>query len=149
MLLTITSCKYGVTFSKLKNISDNKSKVEAIYTEDLTSNNQEILRDYFVSIKDLVYEFKKNDSMQNYTNSKFSKFYRSSFCNDGLISSAIYIEIMSKCNVSGFYICSEEVKFYTEMINEASKLLRKSSLSEMFSDVSCKIKLTNLGVVNE
>ena len=48
--------------------------------------------------------------MQKYVHKYFSKYYNDSFCEQFVISEEVYSEIMKKCSVSGFYICSEEVR---------------------------------------
>ena len=147
ILLSITSCKYGVTFSKLKNLSEDKVKVEQIYTQELSAENHKVLRGYFSGIKELVYEYKNNTRIQSYTHKKFNKYFSDSFCEDSLVSKEVYSELMRKCNVSRFYICSEEVKHYVAMLVEAKKLFTPSELTKVTTNNTCQTKLSDLGVL--
>ena len=149
MLLSLTSCKYGRTFSDVKNLEEKKNSVENIQFEELDLSNQEVLRDYFSSLKEVAYEFKNNSYIQNYTHRKFFKYFDSTLCNKILLSQATYQTIMNKCNVSGFYICSEEVKYYSQILIEVKNLLTQTEISNIRKDQSCESKLLNLGVLNE
>ena len=64
MLLSLTSCKYGRTFSDVKNLEEKKNSVENIQFEELDLSNQQVLRDYFSSLKEVAYEFKNNNYIQ-------------------------------------------------------------------------------------
>lgn len=149
MLLSLTSCKYGRTFSDVKNLEEKKNSVENIQFEELDLSNQQVLRDYFSSLKEVAYEFKNNNYIQNYTHRKFFKYFDSSLCDKILLSQATYQRIMNKCNVSGFYICSEEVKYYSQILIEIKNLLTQTEISNIRKDQRCESKLQNLGVLNE
>ena len=149
MLLSLTSCKYGRTYSDVKNLEGKKNSVENIQFEELDLSNQQVLRDYFSSLKEVAYEFKNNSYIQNYTHRKFFKYFDSTLCNKILLSQATYQTIMNKCNVSGFYICSEEVKYYSQILIEVKNLLTQTEISYIRKDQSCESKLQNLGVLNE
>ena len=149
MLISLTSCKYGRTFSDVKNLEGKKISVENIQFEELTVENQKVLRDYFSSLKEVAYEFKNNEYIQNYTHRKFFKYFDGSLCDKVLLSQATYQTIMNKCNVSGFYICSEEVKYYSQILIEVKNLLTQTEVSTIRKDQSCESKLINLGVLNE
>lgn len=149
LMLSVVSCKYGTTYESLKNISRLKVEVENVSGQDLTTENQKVIRTYFSNIKNLVYEFKNNSRMQSYTHKKFFNYYKNEFCDDGILGVDVYREIMKKCTVSGFYICSDEVKFLKEMLSEFKTFLTKSEISKILENESCKQKLLNLEVINE
>ena len=44
LVFILSSCKYGVTFSNLKNLEASKNDVELIATQELTTENQQILK---------------------------------------------------------------------------------------------------------
>lgn len=148
-VMLLSSCKYGTTFSQLKNLNELKKEVEAASTEELTRENQLKLRAYFSSIKDIAYEFMNNSKMQKYTHKKFSKFFSDSICSDVVLDQATYIELMNKCTVNGFYICSEEVKSYKGILVSVKKLFNEKEIEMITANESCKSKLKNLGVINE
>lgn len=149
VILSLASCKYGRTFSDVKNLEGKRISVENIQFEDLNIENQKVLRDYFSSLKEVAYEFKNSSYIQNYTHRKFFKYFDSSLCDRILLSQKTYQTIMKKCNVSGFYICSEEVKYYTEILVEIKNLLTTTEVSNIRKDLGCESKLSNLGVLNE
>lgn len=149
LLLSTVSCKYGVTYGNMKELGNKKTEVEKISGQDLTTENQKVIREYFSTIKNLVYEFKNSSRMQTYTHKKFFNYYKNEFCEDGILGVDIYNEIMKKCTVSGFYICSDEVKFYKQMLLEAKKLLTVREKEKILENESCKEKLLNLEVINE
>lgn len=145
----LSSCKYGTTFSKLKNLNNSKSEVELVSSQDLTVENQKKLRAYFSTIKDIAYEFINNSKMQKYTHKKFSRFFDEAICNDVLLDESFYSEVMKKCTVNGFYICSEEVKSYKELLVSIKKVFNENELKKITANTACKEKLSNLGVLNE
>jgi hypothetical protein len=149
LLLSTVSCKYGVTYGILKDLGNKKAEVEKISSQDLTTANQKIIRAYFSSIKNLVYEFKNNSRIQSYTHKKFFNYYKNELCENGVLGEDVYSEIMKKCTVSGFYICTDEVKFYNQMLLEVRKLLTKREMAKILENESCKEKLLNLEVINE
>lgn len=149
MLLSFTSCKYGRTFSDVKNLEGKRISVENVQFEDLDVENQKVLRDYFSSLKEVAYEFKNSKYIQRYTHRKFFKYFDKSLCNKVLLSQETYKRLMNKCNVSGFYICSEEVKYYVQILTEMKSLLTDVEISNIRSDSMCESKLLELGVLNE
>jgi hypothetical protein len=148
-VMLLSSCKYGTTFSKLNTLNDLKSEVETVSSQDLTRENQLKLRAYFSSIKDIAYEFMNNSKMQKYTHKKFTKFFNESICSDIVLDQATYVELMNKCTVNGFYICSEEVKSYKGILVSLKKLFNEKEIEMITANESCKSKLKNLGVINE
>jgi len=149
LMFSVVSCKYGTTYGNLKGLSHLKSEVENVSNQDLTTENQKVIRTYFSNIKNLVYEFKNNSRMQSYTHKRFFKYFKGEFCDKGVLGIDAYNEIMNKCTVSGFYICSDEVKFYKEMLSEIKTLFTKLEISKIIESESCKQKLLNLEVINE
>lgn len=148
-ILMLSSCRYNKTFSNLKDLKISKENVEKISTEELTVENQKILRTYFSNLKDIIYEFKNNSKMQKYTHRKFSKFYKDSFCDNFIVSEQAYFQILKRCNVSGFYICSEEVRTYKGLLLSAKALLTEKEQDRLNSNQKCEKKLQDLGVVDE
>lgn len=148
-VFALSSCKYNSTFTQIKNLETSKNKVEEISSQDLNVENQKIIRAYFSTIKDLTYEFMNNSKMQRYTHKKFSKFFNESICEKIILDEGTYTELMTKCTVNGFYICSEEVKDYKSLLIRAKKLLNESELKMISSNNLCKSKLLDLGVINE
>lgn len=149
ILISITSCKYSSTYVKLQNLSDKKIEIEAISSESLSTENHRTLREYFSTIKDLSYSFKINSKMRRYSQKKFTKYFNKDFCQNGLVSAHAYNQILNKCNVSGFYICSEEVKYYSLMLNQVRELLTSFQLNKILEDEQCETKLKELGVISE
>jgi len=149
LMLSTVSCKYGITYGNLNELSNKKAEVVKISGEELTTENQKVITTYFASIKNLIYEFKNNSRMQSYTHKKFFSYYKNNFCENGVLGDDVYSDIMKKCTVSGFYICSDEVKYYKQMISEFKKQLTKIELTKIFENESCKEKLLNLEVINE
>ena len=49
LVFILSSCKYGVTFSNLKNLETSRNDVELIATQELTTENQQILKKYAAS----------------------------------------------------------------------------------------------------
>ena len=148
-VLILSSCKYNVTFSKLNSLEDSKNRVEKVASENITAENQVILKKYFSTIKNITYEFLSNTKMQEYTHKKFSKYFNENKCNNILLSAKVYKDILNKCTVNGFYICSDEVRAYQKVLISAKGLLRKNELKNILDNQSCKEKLVNLGVINE
>ncbi len=148
-ILILSSCKYSSTFSQLKNLKSSKDEVEVISTQELNSENQAKLRVYFSTIKDIAYEFMNNSKMQKYTHKKFTKYFEESICNDVLLGDSFYAEVMKKCTVNGFYICSEEVKSYKELLGSIKNLFNKKEIEHITRNSKCENKLKNLGVINE
>lgn len=148
-ILMLSSCRYNETFSNLKSLKVAKENVEKISTEELTAENQKTLRIYFSKLKDIAYEFKNNSKMQRYTHKKFTKFYNKSFCDEFIVSEQAYSEILKKCKVSGFYICSEEVRSYKNLLLSVKRLLIEKEIKTLTSNQRCRTKLSDLGVVNE
>lgn len=149
MLISLTSCKYERTFSDVKNLEEKRISVEQIQFEDLNVDNQKVLRNYFSSLKEVAYEFKNSKRIQKYTHRKFFKYFDITLCNKILLPQKTYKRLMSKCNVSGFYICSEEVKYYTQILSEMKSLLTEVEISNIRKDSICESKLLELGVLNE
>lgn len=147
--LILTSCKYGVTFNEIKSLKELKEEVEIASSEDLTQENQVKLRNYFSKIKDISYSFINNSSMQSYSQKKFLKFFNENLCDEILLDEVRYSEIMRKCSVNGFYICSEEVKSYSSMLKSVKKKLTEFQMGKIVSNKQCKAKLLNLGVIHE
>ena len=145
----LSSCKYDGTFSRVKNLKESKEKVEAIVYDELTSENQALLRDYFGQIKNVVYEIKNNSKIQKYVHKKFNNFFQNTICNEILLDEVSYQSIMEKCQVSGFYICSEEVREYKALLTVSKEILSDSEFNKIIEEEKCKEKLTNLGVINE
>ena len=146
LMLILSSCRYGVTFSNFKVIGEHKQNLELVYDQELTTENQKILKEYFKGIKDFLYEFKTNVNYQNYTHRKFFRYFNDSYCEDIVISKQMYETIMNKCNVRGFYICAEEVRYYTEMLKEAKKLLTELEITKINDNNNCQRKLRALGI---
>ena len=149
IMLSFVSCKYGVTYGNLKDLKNKQASVELVSSEDLTIENQKLLRIYFSSIKDLIYEYKNNQRMRSYTYKKFFKYFSDDFCEEGVAGEDLYRKIMSKCTVNGFYICSDEVRYYKEMLLEAKKLFTEVEFNKILKSDVCKQKLNKLGVINE
>ena len=145
----LSSCKYDGTFSRVKNLKEGKEKIEAIVNDELTSENQALLRDYFGQIKNVIYEIRNNSKIQKYVHKKFNNFFQNSICNEIILDEDSYQTIMGKCQVSGFYICSEEVREYKALLAVSKEILSESELSKVIEEEKCKGKLTNLGVINE
>ena len=74
----LSSCKYDGTFSRVKNLKEGKEKIEAIVNDELTSENQALLRDYFGQIKNVIYEIRNNSKIQKYVHKKFNNFFQNS-----------------------------------------------------------------------
>jgi hypothetical protein len=149
LTILISSCKYQTTFNQVKSLESLKVEVESVASQELNADNQEKLRAYFSSIKDIAYKFMTNSKMQKYTHKKFMRFFQDSICEDILVDESTYRTIMKKCSVSGFYICSEEVKSYLEILKEVKKLFKSSELKKITSNKRCESKLKKLGVINE
>jgi len=147
--LTFSSCRYGVTYSGLSELKEKKEKVETTLNSDLNIESQKILRDYFKGVKEVVYDLSSNSSMQSYMHRKFFRYFSQQMCADSVLSKKQYDTIMSKCNVSGFYICSEEVRSYSAILRTAASYLTGSELSALKKDESCKKNLLALGAINE
>lgn len=147
--VTLSSCKYDGTFSRVKNLKESKEKVEATVNDELTSENQALLRNYFGQIKNVIYEIKNSSKIQSYVHKKFSRFFQNSICDEILLDDDSYQKIMGKCQVSGFYICSEEVREYEALLTVSKEIFSESELSKIIEEKKCKEKLTNLGVINE
>ena len=147
--IILSSCRYDGTFSRVKNLKEGKEKVEAIVYDELTSENQALLRDYFGQIKNVIYEIKNNSKIPKYVHKKFNKYFNNTICNEILLDEVSYETIMEKCQVSGFYICSEEVREYKALLAVSKEILSESELSKVIEEEKCKEKLTNLGVINE
>ena len=147
--LVLTSCKYGVTFNEIKSLKKLKEEVEIASSEDLTQENQVKLRNYFSKIKDISYSFINNSSMQSYSQKKFLKFFNENLCDEILLDEVRYSEVMKKCSVNGFYICSEEVKSYSSILKSVKKKLTEFQMGKIVSNKQCKAKLLNLGVIHE
>lgn len=145
----LASCRYDGTFLRLKDLKDQKIKVEEISDAELTTENQKIIRDYFGRIKDVVYEVKNSSNIQNYTHRKFFKFFQNSFCTDFVLDNDHYSKLMAKCKVSGFYICSEEVRSYEELLKTAKSILTVVEFNEILENEKCANTLNELGVTNE
>ena len=147
--IALTSCKYSDSFEQLSQLQSKKEVVEELYSEDLTEENQKLIKDYFSSIKVLVYEFKNNSKMKKYFHKKFDKFFNSQLCSSTVLDETIYESLMKKCSASGFFICAEEVRDYRDLLNSVKQLLSKKELESITSDEICKNKLVKLGVINE
>ncbi|MCT4641210.1 MAG: hypothetical protein N4A33_02865 [Bacteriovoracaceae bacterium] len=148
-VLFLSSCKYGDTFNQIKSLKGLKQKVEVVSSQELTEDNQLKLKEYFSKIKDISYSYLNNPKMQRYTQRKFLRFFDENLCDEVLLDEVKYSKIMKKCTVSGFYICSEELKSYSAMLNRLKKSLTKSQLEKIVSNEQCKTKLSDLGVINE
>lgn len=147
--LTFSSCRYGVTYSELSELKAKKEKVETTLNSDLNIENQKKLRDYFKGVKELVYDLSSNSSMQSYMHRKFFRYFSQEMCTDSVLSKKQYDVIMSKCTVSGFYICSEEVRSYSDILKTAASYLTGSELSALKEDENCKKNLLALGAIDE
>ena len=146
MLTLLSSCRYGVTYNELKETKQLKLDVISSLEQDLTTENQIILKKYFERIKNIVFELDNNSKMQNYLHKYFNSYYDEAFCEDFLLSNKNYMKTINKCTKNGFYICSEEVKYYKELLTAAKKLLLKSELDRLVLSHSCKDKLLGLGI---
>ncbi len=148
-VLGFSSCRYQTTFSNLQDLKKSKEKVELISSQDLNTENQEILRNYFSQIKSITYEYLNDSKMQQYTHRKFARYFQESLCNEILLDIKTLNEINSKCNVNSFYICSEEVRSYVSILKKAKTLLSEYETERVEASKSCKDKLIGLGVINE
>lgn len=149
ILIAISSCRYGVSYSELLDLEKKKEAVIEIAEKDLTLSNQRILKDYFNSIKELVYDLKNDTGMRNYFHRKYFRYFRPEMCEKLILPNSEYIEVLNKCNVSGFYICSEEVKYYKEMLLEVKKLYTDMEIQSLEREKKCWNLIKELGVINE
>lgn len=144
--LSLTSCKYKASFNALNGLESKKNKIEQVYDEELTEESQEVLRDYFRSIKNLVYRVNNNSKMKKYMHKKFSKFFKSNICEKVILDESHYSSIVKKCSVNGFFICSEEVRHYKKMLEAGISLFRPNELQQIKGSQKCQQKLKKLGV---
>ena len=147
--ISVSSCRYGVTYSELSALKDKKQKVESILSEELNTKNQRVLRDYFKAVKEIIYDFSTNRSMQSYMHRKFFRYFSEKICSDSLISKEHYDVVLSKCKVNDFFICSEEIKFLDVMLKKTSTYFTPKELSAITQSKNCKRLLSSFGVINE
>lgn len=145
-LISLSSCKYNITYGQFKNLATSKLDVERVSREELTEANQKVLREYFSNVKDVAYQYMSNKWMKKYVHNNFFRYYNDSFCSDLIVSEKSYQDIMKKCNVSGFYICSEEVRSYKEILLTIKKSLWTKEIDRINSDVTCREKLELLNL---
>lgn len=149
MITLVSSCRYDEVFSNFKSLKELKLNVEKISSEELTTENQLIIKNYFSKINDIIYEVKNSSRIQKYMHSKFDRFFENSFCKQYTLTQDIYSSLMSKCTVNGFYICAEEVRNYKNLLLISKTLFIDEEFRKITSDEVCKITLTELGVIND
>lgn len=101
------------------------------------------------TVKDLVYGFSNSEKMKKYVHKKFSKYFKSEICEKVVLEKTYYSSIMKKCNVNGFFICSEEIRHYEKIIKIAASLFQSQELQKITNNKGCQQRLTELGVINE
>ncbi len=147
--LLLVSCKYEESFKQLSELEAKKILVEEVLAVDLTEDGQLKIKDYFSTIKVLAYEIKDNKKMSKYLHRKFSEYYKQDFCSKSILDSEIHRLLVEKCTVSGFYICSEEMKAYKDILKSVKSVFSSEELEIIIKDQNCREKLINLGVLNE
>jgi hypothetical protein len=149
VLTLVSSCRYDEVFSNLHSLKELKLDVEKISSEELTTENQIIVKNYFSKINDIAYEVKNSSRIQKYIHSKFDRFFQSSFCTDYTLDQTHYSSLMSKCTVNGFYICAEEVRNYKNLLSISKSLFTDEEFNKISSDEKCNLTLKELGLIND
>ena len=148
-LVLLSSCRYGISYSELTGLEEAKNQVVQIQSQNLSEEDHEALKTYFGSVKNLAFELKQDIGMRNYFHRKFFSYFRPDSCEKLLLSQETYQSIMSKCEVNDFFVCSEDVKYYQEILFEVKKYLTELEITNLKKDPECLGLMSKLGVVNE
>ncbi len=146
IVLTLVSCRYNGDYSKLLSLKDDKIEVESILDEELNPENQLKLKNYFNKISELIYVLKNNSKLSKYFHRNFFKYYKTSLCEQVVLSKSSYKSVLDKCTVNQFYICAEEVRHYKELLKELKKSFTENELNTLKEEESCKELLEGLEV---
>ena len=146
VLCFFTSCRYGTSYSEFLSLEDAKNNVELIRSKDLSQKDHEAIKEYFGKVKELAYDFKQDSYMRNYFHNKFFRYFKTDLCSKVLLSKRSHDILMNKCEVNGFFVCSEEVKYYRQILQSIKSDFTALELENFKKDRACSSTLSDLGV---
>lgn len=146
LALFLTSCRYADELNSLTGLEVKKAKLTEIQNENLSYENQKILRDYFVTSTRLISGLENDSRFSNYFHKKFFSYYKSDYCEKTLISKELYSHLKEKCTVSGFYICPDEFKNFEKLLSGFYSKLTELEKKEFSREVSCQKLMSEWGL---
>jgi hypothetical protein len=147
ILVLSVSCRFKKEAEILKTLKISKDEVATII--DLNLETQLTIKEYFKGFTDLTYLLSTKPKLKRFLHRKLKRNYRESFCENFILANDDYEYIMKACRVDGFFLCADEVRFYKPILNVMLSLLKEKDLKKITRNLSCNLKLKNLGVLNE
>jgi hypothetical protein len=145
IFISLTSCKDEKSYESYLNLSEKKRKILDI-SNNYGFEEQKLIGSYFETLKEIAFQIKYSKKVQKYINKKFNKYFNSKDCDEIFFGKKEYLSILDKCNVNGFYLCTEEAKYYVKILKEVKQVLKTDKVNKILSDNNCASKMKDLGV---
>lgn len=140
--LFLSSCRYAQDLNNVKSLENAKSSLINIQNENLSFENQKILRDYFGKSSVLISNLSNDSRYLNYFHKKFFNYYEDNLCENVFISKELYGSFEKKCIVNGFYICPEVFRDFKEKLVGFYQVLTELEKKNLKKEEAC-LKLIN------
>jgi hypothetical protein len=105
------------------------------------TQQQQDFRNYFVEIENMAVKLKQDSSYATAFNQAVSKMDLKDLCAKVFVARADWQVIMANCSKNGFFLCSDEVKFYPDMVAGMRKPLAADQQRRFDGTPACKSAL--------
>ncbi|MEX0799178.1 MAG: hypothetical protein WD025_07020 [Bacteriovoracaceae bacterium] len=147
--LTIAGCRYQTELEKVYSLEGDKTYIESGVNGPLTVEEQNAIKKYFSGIKELGYRLKTDNRFNNYFHKKYFVYYQTGTCSNVILPKVAYEKVLERCEVNGFFICSEEARDYIQMLKSIEAELTDLERRSLEDEAGCGDALRELGVINE
>lgn len=105
------------------------------------TQQQQDFRNYFVEIENMAVKLKQDPQYASAFNDAVSKMDLKDLCAKVFVVRTDWQVIMDNCSKNGFFLCSDEVKFYPDMVSGVRKALAADQQRRFDGTPACKSAL--------
>jgi len=149
ILMIFTGCRYQSQFDTLKSLAADREYLETNANTPLDNDKQVVIERYFSNIKELSHKLVNDRRFSNNFHKRFFRYFTLDMCDDFVLDVKNWKQILNTCEVSGFYLCAEELKHYQDILKLVPSYLTKLEITNLKKEAQCKDKLVGLGVFDE
>ena len=149
IILFASGCKYQKELDKLDSLELDRIYLENEANTGLDAVKQEAIKKYFSNVKNLAHRLQNDNRFSRDFHRNYFAYFSDDLCSKYILDIKSWKNILNSCEVSGFFLCAEEAKYYQEILQLVRLELTDLEVESLMENSACKEKLSELEVINE